>query len=76
MRFLNSETMYATRYVDIRTDFWKVVRVLVPFVVTVTAGILEIALYLVSCSRRIVKNAFIAGSSKLGNALRASVGAK
>ena len=55
----------------------KFVRVLEPGrLVTDSFGILESALYSLSCSMLMVNVAFIAGSSKQGKALRASVGWK
>ena len=60
-----------------RTDFANFVTVFISETLVLDCTfILESAEYLLSCSMLMVNVAFIAGSSKQGNAFRASAGSK
>ena len=75
--YLKSQTINASKYVDIGTDFMKYEATL-PFGKTCfsTTGIFDRAVYSPSWKITVENVAFMAGSSKHGRAFLASVGSK
>ena len=69
-----SQTAKATRYVDITTDFWNTLYFQPPISLERLIGIFERAINVGSWAIVTLNVAFMAGSSKHGNAFRASAG--